>query len=99
MTIDRSLRVRSGSIANRNVLTRGERLQKLKEAEKWQDGNSVFGLPKVRVIKVALKKKKREKPKRGGRRGVGGPSAPPAGAAATPAAAAKPAAGAKGGKK
>jgi small basic protein (TIGR04137 family) len=102
MTIDRSLRVRSGSIANRNVLTRGERLQKLKEAEKWQDGGSVFGLPKVRVIKLALKKKKKAKAEEAAE-GAAGAAAPAAGATpaagAKPAAAAKSAGGAKGGKK
>jgi small basic protein (TIGR04137 family) len=98
MTIDRSLRVRSGSIANRNVLTRGERLQKLKEAEKWQDGSSVFGLPKVRVIKMALKKKKKAKTEEAAAEGAEGAAAPAGATAATPAAA-KPAAGAKGGKK
>ena len=112
MTIDRSLRVRTGGTSNRNVLTRGERLQKLKEAEKWQDGGSVFGLPKVRVIKLALKKKKKAKAEEAAAEGAEGAAAPAAGAAAgakaaggkaagakAGAAPAKPAAGAKGGKK
>ena len=61
MTIDRSLRVRKGMMSNRNVLNRAERLEKLKETERWQDGDSVFGLPKVRIEKVALKRKKKAK--------------------------------------
>ena len=61
MTIDRSLRVRKGMLSNRNVLNRAERLEKLKETERWQDGDSVFGLPKVRIEKVALKRKKKAK--------------------------------------
>lgn len=96
MTIDRSLRVRSGSIANRNVLTRGERLQKLRESERWQEGSSVFGLPKVRVVKVALKKKKKAKVEEGAEGAEGTAAAP---AAAGAAAAAKPAAGGKAAKK
>ena len=104
MTIDRSLRVRAGSASNRNVLTRGERLQKLKEAEKWEDGGSVFGLPKVRVFKVALKKKKKAKVEEGAEGAEGatpaaGAAAPTTGAPAKPAAGAKPAAAAKGAKK
>ena len=61
MTIDKSLKVKVGSIRSRNVLTRGERIAKLKEAERWQDGDSVIGLPKVRVYKLSLKKKKKTK--------------------------------------
>ena len=61
MTIDKSLKVRSGMIRNRNVLTRAERIEKLIESERWQEGDPVLGLPKVRVVKVSLKKKKKVK--------------------------------------
>ena len=61
MTIDKTLKVRAGMIRNRNVLTRAERLEKLKETEKWHEGDAVLGLPKVRVAKVSLKKKKKTK--------------------------------------
>lgn len=61
MTIDKSLRVKSGAIQNRNVLTRAERVSRLQETERWKDGQSVLGLPKVRVLKLALKKKKKAK--------------------------------------
>lgn len=61
MTIDKSLRVRKGLMRSRNVLTRAERIEKLKEADRWQEGDAVLGLPKVRVVKVSLKKKKKTK--------------------------------------
>ncbi|MFT5524557.1 MAG: small basic protein (TIGR04137 family) [Pirellulaceae bacterium] len=61
MTIDKSLKIRAGSIKNRNVLTRFERLEKLKETDRWQEGEPVLGLPKVRVQKISLKKKKKVK--------------------------------------
>ena len=61
MTIDKSLKVRSGMIRNRNVLSRAERIEKLKEADRWSEGDDVFGLPKVRVQKLSLKKKKKVK--------------------------------------
>ncbi len=61
MTIDKSLKVRRGMIANRNVLTRIERISKLREQDRWNEGDSVLGLPKVRVEKVSLKKKKKVK--------------------------------------
>jgi len=98
MTLDKSLKVRRGSNKARNVLTRGERIQRLKAADRWTDGNDPFGLPKVRVYKLAMKKKKKKTEEEG---------AEGAAAAATPAAAAAPAAkgaaakggAAKGGKK
>src|SRR5262245_45596917 len=89
MTIDKSLRVKAGAISNRNVLTRAERIAKLKESERWKEGDSVLGLAKVRVLKLALKKKKKAAKAEEGAEGA----AAPAGGAA-PAAAAKPAAGA-----
>jgi len=61
MTIDKSLKVRAGMIRNRNVLTRAERIAKLKSTDRWSEGDGVLGLPKVRVPKVALKKKKKVK--------------------------------------
>ena len=62
MAIDKSLKVKAGSVKNRNVLTRTERYQKLIEQGKWDEENStVMGMPKVRVEKIALKKKKKVK--------------------------------------
>ena len=45
----------------RNVMTRAERLTKLIETERWKEGDPVYGLPKVRVPKISLKKKKKVK--------------------------------------
>lgn len=61
MTIDKSLKVRRGLLKNRSVLTRAERVAKLIESERWKEGDPVLGLPKVRVQKLALKKKKKVK--------------------------------------
>jgi small basic protein (TIGR04137 family) len=62
MTMDKSLRFRRTSIRARNVLTRDERIQRLKAADRWRDDGSPLGLPKVRVYKLTLKtKKKKEK--------------------------------------
>ena len=91
MTIDKSLKVKSGMIKVRNVLTRGERLEKLKEMEKFSAGTSPLGLPKVRVMKLALKKKKKAKAE--GEEGADAAAKPAAGGAKPAAkAAAKPAA-------
>lgn len=63
MTIDKSLKIKAGSVKMRNVLTRAERLTKLMETERWSDGDPVYGMPKVRVQKISLKKKKKVKKK------------------------------------
>ena len=47
MSIDRSLKIRGALERHRNVLTRAERVEKLKEEERWDEGDSMFGLPKV----------------------------------------------------
>jgi len=83
MSIDKSLRRRTAGSANRSVLTRAERIKKLQEAEKWTDGRSPFGLPKVRVLKIVLKKAKKEKAAEGAEGApAAGESKPAAGAEA-----------------
>ncbi len=47
------------------MLTRAERIERLKESDRWQEGDSPFGLSKVRVYKLALKKKKKKKAEEG----------------------------------
>ncbi|MCK5172800.1 MAG: small basic protein [Planctomycetes bacterium] len=47
MSIDRSLKASGALSRHRNVLSRAERVEKLKEEERWIDGESVTGLPKV----------------------------------------------------
>ena len=61
MTIDKSLKVRRGMVQSRSVLTRAERIAKLREQDRWQEGDSPVGLPKVRVYKISVKKKKKRK--------------------------------------
>jgi small basic protein (TIGR04137 family) len=61
MSIDKSLRRKNTLVRARNVLTRGERIKVLQDEERWQEGRSPFGLPKVRVMKVAKKAKAAKK--------------------------------------
>ena len=58
MSIDKSLRRKNMLARSRNVLTRGERIKVLQDEERWPEGRSPFGLPKVRVMKIAKKPKK-----------------------------------------
>jgi small basic protein (TIGR04137 family) len=61
MTMDKSLKVRLGLARSRSVLTRGERIERLKTSDRWKEGESPVGLPKVRVYKLSMKKKKKKK--------------------------------------
>ncbi|MFN5757773.1 MAG: small basic protein [Planctomycetia bacterium] len=80
MTMDKSLRVRKGSSSARGVLSRAERISKLQEQERWAEGRSPLGLPKVRVFKMSMKKKKKAKAEEGAEGAAAGKA--PAAAAA-----------------
>ncbi len=98
MTMDKSLRVRRGLARSRSVLTRAERITRLKEADRWSPESSALGLPKVRVYKLTVKKKKKKKEEEGaeGEAAAAAPAAGGAGGKAGAKPAAKP--GGKGGK-
>jgi len=85
-----SLRFSSVGVKHRNVLKRHERIKKLQESEKWNDRQSVFKLPKIKSLKIKVKKTKTEKAEGD----AAGAAAPVGATAAAPAAktAAKPAA-------
>ena len=98
MSLDKSLKSHGALVRHRNVLSRAERLEKLKDAGKWKDGDTVFGLPKVPHRKVVAKKIKAVPvPGAEGAEAVPGAAAPaaPAAAGKAPAAAKAAAAPAK----
>jgi small basic protein (TIGR04137 family) len=54
MSIHGSYASKGGFAKHRNVLSRAERIVRLKADERWTEGkNSVFNLPKVRNIKMS----------------------------------------------
>jgi len=63
VTIDKSLQRKGRLVRSRNVLKRSERIDQLQAEERWQEGQSPFGLPKVRVIQTVVGKKKKKKAK------------------------------------
>ena len=71
MTMDKSLKVRAGLVRSRSVLTRAERIERLKASDRWQEGDDPFALPKVRVYKMAVRKKKKKKEEEEGAEGAG----------------------------
>jgi len=96
MSIDRSLRLKDALVRHRNVLTRAERIEKLQDEEKWDDGRSVLGLPKVGHRKVHTKKVAKAK-EEGVEGAVAGAEGAPAEAGAAPAPGAKAAPATKAG--
>lgn len=81
MAMHNSLRRKSDMSRRRSVLSREERIAQMKVDEKWADGRSPFGLPKTRVAKQTVGKKKKKEKKE-----EEGDAAPAAGAKAAPAA-------------
>ena len=62
MSVDRSLKIKGALSRHRNVLTRAERIEQLKEEEKWSEEDSSFGLPKVAHRKSHAGRKAKEAP-------------------------------------
>lgn len=96
MSIDHSLKIKGALSRHRNVLSRAERIDKLKDEERWSEEQSVFGLPKVahRKSHAGKKIKEEEAAVEGAVAGVtpeGQVVAAPAAAGAAPAKAAAPA--------
>lgn len=89
MSMDRSLKAGSGLIRHRNVLTRGERIERLQGDGKWDPTKPVTGLVKVGNRKLIVGGKAEKKDD-----AAATPGAPAAKGAAAPAA--KGAASAKG---
>ncbi len=57
MSIDPSLKIKGALTRHRNVLTRAERIEQLKETGRWSDDSSPLHLPKVAHRKAAVGKK------------------------------------------
>jgi small basic protein (TIGR04137 family) len=62
MSIDRSLKVKGTLTRHRNVLSRAERIELLKDEERWSEGDSLLGLPKVSHRKSHAGRKAKEIP-------------------------------------
>ncbi len=64
MSIDRSLKVKGTLTRHRNVLSRAERIELLKDEERWSEGDSLLGLPKVAHRKSHAGRKAKEAPEK-----------------------------------
>ena len=62
MSVDKSLKIANSLARQRNVLTRPERIAALRDKGEWdEEENSIFGMPKVRVMRAKRRAKATEK--------------------------------------
>ena len=62
MSIDPSLKIKNALTRHRNVLRRAERIEQLKDEERWSEGDSLLGLTKVAHRKSHAGRKEKEIP-------------------------------------
>ena len=62
MSVDRSLKIKGSLSRHRNVLTRTERIKQLREQERFGEGDSPFGLPKIAHRKAPVGGKVKKAP-------------------------------------
>ncbi|MFA5311166.1 MAG: small basic protein [Candidatus Omnitrophota bacterium] len=63
MSIHPSLTVSDKDKKQRSVLKRNERIRTMLEKGDWKEGDRVYGLPKLKTIRIKIKKEKAEKEK------------------------------------
>ncbi len=61
MSIHPSLRAADKTKKQRSVLKRPERLKTMLERGDWKEGEDIFGLPKIKTLRIKIKKEKAEK--------------------------------------
>ena len=61
MSMHPSLSASEKGKKQRAVLKRIERIKYLQEKGVWKDGDKVFGLPKIKAVRIKMKKEKAEK--------------------------------------
>lgn len=61
MSIHPSLTISEKDKKVRSVLKRYERIGLMREKNKWKQGDSVYGLPKLKSLRIKIKKEKIEK--------------------------------------
>ncbi|HNW39699.1 MAG TPA: small basic protein [Candidatus Omnitrophota bacterium] len=90
MSIHPSLTISEKDKKTRSVLKRIERIRQMNEKGDWKEGDSVYGLPKIKTVRIKIKKEKVEKAATTTEEGAAAPAAGAKDAkAAAPKAAAK----------
>ncbi len=61
MSIHPSLNSSGKAGKARSVLKRIERIRTMMDKDQWKEGDPVYGLPKIKTIRIKIKKEKAEK--------------------------------------
>lgn len=79
MSMHPSLKASEKGKKARSVLKRIERIKSMIDKEKWQEGDAVYGLPKIKTVRIKImKKEKAEKAADGAAPAAGEKAAAPA---------------------
>ena len=74
MSIHPSLAISEKDKKQRSVLKRSERIRTMLEKGNWKEGDKVYGLPKLKTVRIKVKKEKAEKAAEGTTEGAAGAS-------------------------
>jgi len=80
MSIHPSLAISEQDKKQRSVLKRSERIRTMMEKGNWKEGDEVYGLPKLKTVRIKVKKEKVEKAADATAEGAAGAAAKDAGA-------------------
>lgn len=61
MSIHPSLAISESDKKQRSVLKRTERIRLMQDKGQWKEGDRVYGLPKIKAVRIKIKKEKVEK--------------------------------------
>lgn len=61
MSMHPSLNISDKDKKQRSVLKRAERIRMMMEKGQWKEGDKVYGLPKIKSLRIRIKKEKVEK--------------------------------------
>jgi small basic protein (TIGR04137 family) len=75
MSIHPSLKIDLAGAQQKTVLSRLQRVKGLLKKGKWQEGDAVTGLPKIKILKLKTKKTKAAKAETPGAAGAPGAAA------------------------
>lgn len=75
MSIHPSLAVSEKDKKQRSVLKRNERIRSMIEKGSWKKGDRVYGLPKLKTVRIKIKKEKAEKATEATAEGAAAPTA------------------------
>lgn len=80
MSMDRSLKSKASLSRHRNVLSRAERIKRMRDEERFTEGRSLWGLPKIANRKAPVGGKTKKGPAKEGEAATAGatPAAPAA---------------------